>query len=438
MFRAALLAAEPPFAVLHLHGPGGVGKTTLLREYARLAAACGRPIAHLDGRDVDPSPSGFLRALRGALGQEEEGAPAAVPDWPSASVLLIDTYETLAPLDTWLHESFLPQLPAGSLVVLAGRNPPAPAWRTALDWAELERAVALGNLRPEESQAYLATRGVPDDRHAAVLAFTHGHPLALALVADVLRHGEGPAAFDPQGAPDVVRVLLERLVRDVPSDQHRLALQVCALAWATTEALLAAALEGADAHDLFAWLRGLSFIEQGPRGLFPHDLVREVLDGDLRWRNPAEYGRLRERVSAHLRSGVERATGTELQRLGLDLLYLSRHDPFMRPYFDWAALDSAAAVAASPADTPAILAMVRAHEGADSARIAAHWLRRQPGAFLAFRTPDGTLFGFMANLALHEATPDDLAADPAVAAALDFARRYGPLRPGEEIIYCDC
>ncbi len=159
------------------------------------------------------------------------------------------------------------------------------------------------------------------------------------------------------------------------------------------------------------------------------------LDGDLRWRNPAEYGRLRERVSAHLRSGVERATGTELQRLGLDLLYLSRHDPFMRPYFDWAALDSAAAVAASPADTPAILAMVRAHEGADSARIAAHWLRRQPGAFLAFRTPDGTLFGFMANLALHEATPDDLAADPAVAAALDFARRYGPLRPGEEIIY---
>ena len=31
LFRSALLADEPPFAVLHIHGPGGVGKTTLLR-----------------------------------------------------------------------------------------------------------------------------------------------------------------------------------------------------------------------------------------------------------------------------------------------------------------------------------------------------------------------------------------------------------------------
>jgi hypothetical protein len=38
----------------------------------------------------------------------------------------------------------------------------------------------------------------------------------------------------------------------------------------------------ADAPLLFGWLRGLSFIEQGPEGVFPHDLAREVLDSDLR------------------------------------------------------------------------------------------------------------------------------------------------------------
>ena len=32
LFRAALLEQEPPFAVLHLFGPGGVGKTALLGE----------------------------------------------------------------------------------------------------------------------------------------------------------------------------------------------------------------------------------------------------------------------------------------------------------------------------------------------------------------------------------------------------------------------
>ena len=30
LIRQAVLADEPPFAVLHLHGSGGVGKTTLL------------------------------------------------------------------------------------------------------------------------------------------------------------------------------------------------------------------------------------------------------------------------------------------------------------------------------------------------------------------------------------------------------------------------
>jgi hypothetical protein len=40
-------------------------------------------------------------------------------------VLLVDTYETLAPLDGWLRETLLPELPGGHLIVLAGRDPPA-------------------------------------------------------------------------------------------------------------------------------------------------------------------------------------------------------------------------------------------------------------------------------------------------------------------------
>ena len=34
LFRAALGAPEPPFTVLHVHGPGGVGKSALLRAFA--------------------------------------------------------------------------------------------------------------------------------------------------------------------------------------------------------------------------------------------------------------------------------------------------------------------------------------------------------------------------------------------------------------------
>ncbi len=147
-FRAALLVPEPPFVVLHLHGPGGVGKTTLLREFARVAAECGRPVARVDGRDIEPSPDAFLRAYRRASAppEEETGAP------PADGVLLIDTYELIAALDRWLRDTFIPQLPARSVVVIAGREAPAPAWRTDLDWVVLRPSVvALANV------AHLAT-----------------------------------------------------------------------------------------------------------------------------------------------------------------------------------------------------------------------------------------------------------------------------------------
>jgi hypothetical protein len=86
-------------------------------------------------------------------------------------------------------------------------------------------------------------------------------------------------------------------------------------------------------------------------------------------------------------------------------------------------------------DFPAILAMVRRHEGAASARIAAYWLDHQPDAFLAFRGTRQQLVGFKAVLLLDEADPEDCAADPAVEAAWRFVRRSGPLRPGERLMH---
>jgi hypothetical protein len=69
------------------------------------------PAIWLDGRDIDPSPSGFLFALGQALGLDEEASPLEVLATHPRGVLLIDTYETLAPL----------QLAAGGLPAAAPR-----------------------------------------------------------------------------------------------------------------------------------------------------------------------------------------------------------------------------------------------------------------------------------------------------------------------------
>lgn len=78
-----------------MHGPGRVGKRVLLYEFGRLATAAGASVVAIDGRDLKPS----------------------------RPILLVDSYEVLAPLDTWLRlvgtmllpESLLSTRPADGL-----------------------------------------------------------------------------------------------------------------------------------------------------------------------------------------------------------------------------------------------------------------------------------------------------------------------------------
>ena len=181
---------------------------------------------------------------------------------------------------------------------------------------------------------------------------------------------------------------------------------------ATTETLLVSRFGEQAGHELFGWLRALSFVEQGAYGLFPHDLVREVLATDLHWRNPTAYADYRQSILAYLQQRHRQSCGSDQQRYGLDMMFVNRQAPGMKEFFAWDEMDSAYAEPAKPADFEPILEMVRRHEGEASAAIARHWQARQPSSFLAYRTNDGELYGFMVQLALERVTPTDAAVDP--------------------------
>jgi hypothetical protein len=434
LLRVALKEALLPFALLHVYGPGGVGKTALLGEFARAAGEAGIGVVQLDARSIDPSPEGFLLALRLGLGLDGTASPLDFLSRQSRSLLILDTYENLTPLDGWLRETFLPQLPESTLVVLAGRNPPSAAWRSDTGWRDLIRTLSLRNLRPEESREYLTRRGVAAAKHQAVLDFTHGHPLALSLVADVLEQGSGELGFDPGSQPDVVAALLERFVQEVPSLTHRQALEASALVRVTTESLLAECLNLEDAHPYFEWLRKLSFIQSGPVGIFPHDLAREALEADLRWRNPDWNAELHRRARGYYTRRLQETRGWEQQRILFDDVYLHRHNPMVKPFLEWGETGSVFGERGKPEDHAAVLAMVEQHEGAEAARVAARWLQLQPEGLTVYRGVGPQPAGFMLLLGLHKAGPTDRAADPVAQRLWDYAQRHGPVRPGEEVL----
>ncbi len=416
----ALAAARRGARLVYVHGAGGVGKSTLLKAFA---ATCEH--VRIDGRDIECVPSALLRSLAAALG-DADADPIALLRSREPCVVMIDSYEQLSDLDRWVRETMLPTLPATTLLVLAGRNAPSPEWRGESDWGASLRALAVKNLTPENARELLVSRGVPPRLHAAALGFTHGHPLAVCLVADLIARNPD-ATFAPKATPEIVQALLSRFVKSIDDESQQVALDACSVLRATNESLLGALLGVADARALFRWLSNLSFIELGPDGLFPHDIAREALFQDLKWRNPERLGQLMERASAFLAAQLRERTGREGLRLANDLLYIHSHHPVIGSFTPWRGAAGVVIDTAGAADRAGIVDIVARHEGRTSAVIAARWLDRDPRDAVIVRDAGSAPAGVALNIRLDRVKQADLAGDPiAQQAARYVAERRKP------------
>lgn len=307
---------DPPACVIHVCGPGGIGKSTLLREIARRSKARGRTVVALDGRELGPDPEVLEAALR------------AVAD-DAAPVILLDSYEKMSALDSWLRRDLLLSLPDETVIVTAGRGAPDAGWFQG-GWESVTARIDLAAMPPDEARKLLAAYGVADSRVAAIIDWAAGSPLALALAADAAAtDADWSAAYAPD-RPDMLRALLHRLVETDLQDIRPSALGIAVVARSTTPELLQAVLPGEDAGAAYRQLASLTVTEPLGGGIMMHELVRKALLADLRQRNPELERDVRRRIADYL---YERGIAGESLVI-IDMAHLVEN-PVIRWGFGW-------------------------------------------------------------------------------------------------------
>lgn len=441
-----LLAPEAAVAVLWVHGPGGVGKTSLLREIAHVCAATGIPVGSVDLQAVEPSPgsvaAAFDAALRGAVAGTAAGAAAVggdgacAPDGAPRCVLLVDTAEAAEGLDGWFRDVWLPEAADGLLVVVASRHAPGPAWTSDPGWSRLLHPLALGTLSDSDSRALLAERGLDPGRHTDALAFARGHPLALALAAEAIER-DPATTFHPLTEPDTIGPLVKRFLSQSASAELREAVEACAVVRCATEPLLADLLQRPVSSALFDELAGLPIVEGEAGGLVLHSLARDVVLADLRWRAPERDAELHAHARRAYTARLHEARSPGEQRTVLaDYAFLYRDAPIAGPLLAQLQRVMGRGLrldAARPADHAEIVATVEQHEGAEAAALAAHWLDLQPEGATVVRDADEAVIGLLVRVRLDRTTASERAPDPLAIAASGALRHAAP-RGGEAVL----
>src|SRR5580692_4182764 len=300
-FLDRCMEADPPASVIHVIGPGGIGKSALLRAAARRARSIGWEVVTLDGRELGPA-SAVLEGVVRRAGRMRKGIRGGGP------LILLDSYEQMTSLDGYLRRDLLPTLPDRALVVIAGRSEPDPGWFSG-GWESVTARIELRGLGEQESLRLLAAHGLAADTASSDAAWN--------------------AETDLQ-RPEVLRSLIHRLAHAELRDVRMSALCIAAIARTTTPQLLSAVLPRGEGEAAYTQLCELTVTEQLNDGVTLHELVRKALVADLRVRNQELERYLRRRIIDYL---YQRAADNE-PLLIIDMAHLVEN-PIMKWGFGW-------------------------------------------------------------------------------------------------------
>ena len=433
----ASVAATGP-VVQFVHGVAGIGKSALLDAFSGHATAHGINVVRLDCRLVEPTPEGFLRELGHALGRELTSAQAASAALAevggSASVVVLDSYELLRLLDTWIRQVFVPLLDERTRVVLGTRHAPAAPWTTSPEWQGLVRVLPLESLSGEEAVEMLQRAGFDPEHAEQVNRLAQGHPLALRLAVAARVHN--PGARIELAADAVVHQLTRCYMTEVTDADTRTGIEAASTVRRTTVSLLRAMVSGTNPQELYDRLSSISFVQPTREGLMLHGRVQDTVSSWLQTSDPQRWGMYRRAAWRQLWKEAQSAGRTERWRYTADMLYMSQ-SPFVREAFFPSGSQDLVVEPARAGDRSSIAAIAEAHETKSASAALDRLWERCPECFHVARDGSGSVVGFYVLLEMRRAELRSGNTDPLVRCWRKHLREQ-PLGEDETALFLRC
>ncbi|MFC4099356.1 ATP-binding protein [Paenibacillus xanthanilyticus] len=336
LLHGELAGDDDGWRLVHVHGPSGIGKSSLLRGLAR---DTGIAAVTLNGEDCR-SPDQFVGQLHASLIRQGWPLPsdaaadaAALADRLNGAagerqrlIILLDDFDASRSIWGWLREHWLPMLSVYFRVCTTGRDP-LEEWQRSPGWAGLVRNLRLDPLHRHAVDRYMFARGIRDrESRDAIAHFAKGMPFALTLASDAVKQHGADALREGGMKRRLLHAVCGMLQNDVQDASEWRLLEAASVFWRFDQELMEDVSGQRLTDEAFRKFCGLPFVELSEAGGWRvADAAREWVRSDWRNRMPDAYDAYRRRAILVLQGRLAAAPADLQGRWAAELLYV--HDP---------------------------------------------------------------------------------------------------------------